>query len=83
MSFMWKNMIKHGRPQLTLCRMRIACWIPKVTNTHSEYVIIIAFALQQWLHESASLLCYTYIVVLFFTIRATSLLLRDSAAAFP
>jgi len=23
--------------------MRIACWIPKATNTHSEYVILIAF----------------------------------------
>ena len=28
--------------------MRIACWIPKATNTYSEYVIHIAFALQQW-----------------------------------
>jgi len=24
--------------------MRIACWITKVTNTHLEYVILIAFA---------------------------------------
>ena len=24
-------------------RMRIACWIPKATNTHSEYVILIDF----------------------------------------
>ena len=23
--------------------MRITCWIPKATNTHSEYVILIAF----------------------------------------
>ena len=34
--------------------MRIACRVPKATNTHSEYVILIAFPLQQWLHESAS-----------------------------
>jgi hypothetical protein len=34
--------------------MRISCWIPKATNTHSEYVIVIAFPLQQWLHESSS-----------------------------
>ena len=33
-------------------RMRIACWIPKATDTHSEYAILIAFRLQQWLHES-------------------------------
>ena len=46
----WKNMAKPGRPPLTLWRMRMACWVPKVTNTHSEYVIIIAFALQQAPH---------------------------------
>jgi len=37
-------------------RMRIACWINKATNTHSEYVILIAFPLQQWLYERASML---------------------------
>jgi hypothetical protein len=28
---------------MTIWRMRIACWIPKVTNTLSEYVALIAF----------------------------------------
>jgi hypothetical protein len=28
-------------------RMRIACWINKAINTHSEYVILIAFPLEQ------------------------------------
>ena len=41
--------------------MRIACWIPKAINTHSEYVTFIAFPLQQWLHEPASMLRYTHI----------------------
>ena len=41
--------------------MRIAYWIPKATNTLSEYIILIAFLLQQWLHERASLLRYGYI----------------------
>jgi len=41
--------------------MRNACEIPKATNTHSEYVIIIAFPLQQWLRERASVLRYTYV----------------------
>jgi len=31
-------------------RMPFACWIPEATDTHSEYVIFIAFPLQQWLH---------------------------------
>ena len=38
--------------------------VPEDTNTHSEYVILIAFPLQQWLHERASLLRYMYIVCL-------------------
>ena len=41
--------------------MRIAYWIPKATNTHSVYVILIVFPLEKWLHERASLIRYTYI----------------------
>jgi hypothetical protein len=44
--------------------MRTACWITKATDTHSEYVILIAFRRQQWLRERASILRYTYIVYL-------------------
>jgi len=40
-------------------RMRFACWIHKATGTHSEYVIFIAFLLQQNLHERAAILRYT------------------------
>jgi hypothetical protein len=42
-----------------ILRTRIAGWIPKATNTHSEYVIHIAFPLHKWLHERASMLRYT------------------------
>ena len=41
-------------------RMRFACWISKATDTHSEYVILIAFVLQQWLHERISVLGYMH-----------------------
>ena len=61
---MWKNTVELGRPQMTIRRMRIACWIPTATNTHSDCVILIAFPLQQWLHERASMLRYTYITSL-------------------
>jgi len=44
--------------------MRIACWIAKATDTHLQYVILIALPQQQWLHERASILRYTYIVCL-------------------
>jgi len=58
---MWKNTVEPEMSQMTIWRMRIACWIPKATNTHSEYVILIAFPLQQRLHERVSILRYTYI----------------------
>jgi hypothetical protein len=63
---MWKNTVQPDRPHTTIGRMRIACWIPKATNTHSEYVILVAFPLQQWLHERASVLRYTHIASLDF-----------------
>jgi hypothetical protein len=46
---MWKNVVDRGMSQMTTLCMRFAYWIPKATNTHSEYVILIAFPLQQWL----------------------------------
>jgi len=61
---MWKNMEESDRSQMTVRRTRILCWIPKATNTHSDSVIFIAFPLQQWLHERALLLRYTYIACL-------------------
>jgi len=44
--------------------MHIASWIPKATNTHSDYVVLIGFLLQQWLHERASLLRYAFVASL-------------------
>ena len=40
---LWNNMDR-ARPQMTMWLMRSACWIRKATNTHSEYVTIIAFS---------------------------------------
>jgi hypothetical protein len=39
----WKNIAEPDRIQMAIWRMRIACWIPKATNTHSEYVILFFF----------------------------------------
>ena len=44
----WKIILERGRPQMTIWRMRIEFWITKAKNTHSEYVILIAFPLQQY-----------------------------------
>ena len=53
---MWKNIVEPERPHMTIWRMRISRWIPKTTDTHSVYATLIAFPLQQWLHEGASVL---------------------------
>jgi len=41
--------------------MGVVCWMPKAKNTLSEYVILIVFPLQKWLHECPSVLGFTYI----------------------
>jgi len=60
----WKNTVEPHRPQMKIRCMRIALWIRKATNTQSEYVIRIAFPLQQWLHKRVSVLRYNYTVCL-------------------
>ena len=57
---MWKNIVQPGGPQTAIRRMRISCWTPKTTHTHSEYVILLDFPLLQWLYESALMFVYTY-----------------------
>jgi hypothetical protein len=44
-------------------RMRFECRTTKATNTHSEYVVLIAFALQQWSQKhdnTKKMIRYTY-----------------------
>jgi hypothetical protein len=48
----------------TIRRMRLACWINKAADTHSEYVILIAFPRQRWFLKRASVSHYTYIASL-------------------
>jgi hypothetical protein len=52
------------RQQMKIWSMSFTCRIPEATNAHSEYVILTAFPLQQWLHERASMLRYRYIACL-------------------
>jgi len=61
---MWKNIVEQGRPQMTIRRVRFACWVPKATNTHTEYAICITFPQQQWLHERSSMLRFMNIACL-------------------
>ena len=50
----WKNFVEPDRPQMTLRRMLIACWITKAINTNSECVILTGFLPEQLLRESDS-----------------------------
>ena len=65
---MWENIVQQDGPQMKIWRIRISYWIPKATNTHSQYVTLIAFPLQQWLHERVSMLRYTYIACIVITV---------------
>jgi hypothetical protein len=58
---MWKDIVEPDRQQMTIWLMCIACWMRKSTNTHSEYIILVDFTLQQWLHEHSPLLHSMYI----------------------
>jgi len=55
---MWKNFLQPDSPQMAIWRMHVVCWVTKATDTNSEYVILVAIPLQQWLHESALMLRY-------------------------
>jgi hypothetical protein len=59
-----KNNVERGRLQMTIWRTPIACRVTKATDTHSEYVILSAFLMQQWLNERGSMLRHTYLASL-------------------
>ena len=54
---MWKNIVHRCRPY--------GGWITRATHTHSQYVTLIAFPLQQWLQGRLSMLRYSRLFVLF------------------
>jgi hypothetical protein len=59
---------KHGRirqatDDCIIRRMRLACWITKATDIHSEYVILIALYTVAMVTRIASLLLYISLAV--------------------
>jgi hypothetical protein len=60
----WKMSVEPHRTQIIIWLMRVTCRISKARNRHSDYVILIAFPLQQLLSECLSMLRYTYIAFL-------------------
>ena len=47
---------------MNIRRMRTACWTPKATNTYSQYLTFITLPLQQWLHQSVSMLLHIHYI---------------------
>jgi len=54
------GIVRQTTDEKIVWHIRNACWITKATDTHSEYVILIAFPLEQWLHTHDSILHYMY-----------------------
>jgi hypothetical protein len=67
-------MVEPERPQITLRRMRVECWISKTTSAQEHehvhapghlpphtHTCNTVFPLQQWFRERASMLRYPYI----------------------
>jgi len=60
---LWENVEKYSRAGQATDNNTVhaQCMLmPKATNTHSQYVILMAILLQQWLHERASMLRCIY-----------------------
>jgi hypothetical protein len=50
-----------GQATETIWCVRVACCMPRASDSHSGCVIVIGVALQQWMHENASMLRHTCI----------------------
>jgi len=69
---MWKIIEESDRPHTAIRRMRIACWIAKAADTHSEYVILITFPRKNGYANVLQCYDYTYIACLVFYVRLWS-----------
>jgi hypothetical protein len=52
---MLKHMVEPDMAQMTIRRIRFACWVTKATDTRSVHVLLIAFPRQLWLCQRASM----------------------------
>jgi len=62
-----KDIVEQDRPQTTIWRMHIACWIPKGTNTKSEYVVLIVFYCNNGCTNASQ--CYVILTLILLTWR--------------
>jgi hypothetical protein len=62
----WEIIIEPDSSQMTIWCI---CWILTSTDMHSEYVTIIDFPLQQLFHKHASMLRYSTLPVLLYSLQ--------------
>jgi hypothetical protein len=55
---MRKNIVEPDRPQMVIWRLDILCWIPKSTNTSTEYVLLFAAFIWLRIRKSSELFEY-------------------------
>ena len=85
---MCENIAERGRPHTTIWRIRSALWIPRATDTNSEYVILNDFPLEEWLNQRPSKFHYAYIacivtdLVFLFISDFLSVILADPSCLF-
>jgi hypothetical protein len=72
---------RHATDRDTKQHIYFSCWITKATDTHSEYVILIALPQHQWLHEHIPKLRYMYTVCLVYLLSPVKQILGQSFAS--
>jgi hypothetical protein len=64
---MWKNIVEPDIPQITIWRLHITYRMPKATDTHSEYVILIAFSTATMVEQTRlNITSYVYFLSCYF-----------------
>jgi hypothetical protein len=53
--------VREAMDEKRLRRMHVACWITKAKNTHSEYLILLGFTMQNGYSNATQYYVYTFI----------------------
>ena len=77
-----KNIYKAGHAMDINMAHALSIWIPKTTNTHSEYVILLVFPPLQWLRERTSMLLTGTLPVLLVILTSVNRLIVSSLCQY-
>jgi hypothetical protein len=69
-------MVEPGRPKITIWSIRVACWVTKAINIHSEYVILIVFSTAKMIRRTRPRVTLHVICLSCFSVRENSILLK-------